>query len=67
MNVSYTKTDLYAEHMLTFYTLNEHILPMKCAYEMKRSLAKIVSWARVSAPDAKNWNVSPSITIIMGF
>ena len=34
---------------------------------MRRLLAKIVFRARVNVPDAKNWNSSPSITILMGF
>ena len=59
--------ELCSVNILWFHTLNEHILLVKRDYDDDRSLGKTVLWARVSAPDAKNWNLSPSITIIMGF
>ena len=50
-----------------FCTLIGHILLIKCSYDDGRSLAKIVFQARVNASDAKIWNISPCITILMGF
>ena len=46
MHVSYfktlTKIYIYLEHILSFRTLNEHILLIKRDYEMRRCLTKIV-------------------------
>ena len=62
-----TKMKLCSVNILWFHTLNMHILLIKRVSDESRSLGKTVFWARVSAPDAKNWNLSPYITILMGF
>ena len=57
MHVSYLKTltkiDICSECMLSFRTLNEYILLVKRDCEIRRSLRKILSRARVNVPDAK--------------
>ena len=57
MTLSYPKTlteiDLRQEHNLSFRTQNKHILLIKRDFDDDRSLAKILSWARVSTPEAK--------------
>ena len=71
MTLSYPKTltkiDFRLERTLSFHTLNTHILIIKRDSDDDRSLAKILSRARVHIPEAKNWNLGPSITILMGF
>ena len=71
MHLSYPKTltkmELCSVHILWFHTLNKHILLIKHDSDDDRSLGKTVFWARASAPYAKNWNFSPSITILIGF
>ena len=62
-----TKMDLCLEQILSFCTLIEHILLVKRVSDEGRSLGKMGSRARASVPDAKNWNLGPSITILMGF
>ena len=61
-----TKIDFRSERILSFHTLNKYILLVKRDSDEDRSLAKIVFRARANIPEAKNWNLSPSITIIMG-
>ena len=71
MHVSYLKTlmktDISSHRILSFRTLNTHILLIKRDSEMSQSLTKILSRARVNIPNANFLNLIPSISILTGF
>ena len=48
-----TKMDICLERMLSFYTLNGHILLVKLDFETCRSLTKVLSWAHARVSEAK--------------
>ena len=71
MHASYQKTlttiDICSERILSFCTLNEHILLLKHDYDTGRSLAQKLSWAHAMVSDDKFLYLSPSNIIITGF
>ena len=50
-----------------FHTFNQYILLLKCGSDDEQILGKMVFRARVNAPNANIFNLSPSNAIIMGF
>ena len=62
-----TKTDFCSYHILSFYTLNIHMLLIKRGFETSQYLTKVLSRACAKVPNAKISKLSPSITILTGF
>ena len=62
-----TKMELCLVHILSFHTLNEHILLIKCASDDGQYLKNNVYCVCANAPNTNICNSSPSNNIIMGF